>query len=158
MADEQLYGAERVEHDQGFFPMPEAPPAKSEETEAVEALETWSKNCEQEAAAKPIIDRAYQYIDGDNAGKPYDPHASVPLDRAAKDLAATRDTEAMIAGVERDLELANQIDEARGLRPDPQPQQTDQQPVAQPEQQSQQQQPTDGLDPEIQAALNNPKI
>jgi hypothetical protein len=156
MAEEQLYGKEGLEHDAGLFPMPEAPPAKSEETAATEALETWSKNRDQEA--KPIIDRTYVRTDGDDVGKPYPEQGTVSAERAAQDLADARAGEADLQEAVANELLGVDIDLARAAA-----QPATQQPEAQPQEaQPQQQQPTynDGLDadPELAAALRNPKV
>ena len=153
MADEQLFGREETEASQGYVPMPEPvadkPDPELEQAQAIERII-------DRDPPSPIIER--QYVRQDDDSKPQPDNRTVELDRAAEDLAQNRMAEAATAEIERDLELANQIDAARGLRPDlladaQQPQ--DQQPVAQPEQQSA---PADGIDPEVAAAFRNPKI
>lgn len=165
MAEEQLYGIEGIEHDAGHFPIPEAPPAKSEAEEHAEALETWSNNREREEASKPIVDRAYQHTDGDDVGKPYDPKGVVDVQRAAKDLSEIREAEDALREFEKSQALANEIDAARGLQPEqPAPEvlevleQQPQTPLVSELQQPQSAPAGTGVDPEVVRALQNPRV
>jgi hypothetical protein len=153
---EQLFGREATEQAQGFQPMPEPVADKPDpELERDEAIVKWIDDRAQEA--RPIVER--QYVRADDESKSQPDNRTVELDRAAEDLAQNRMTEAAIAEVERDLQLANEIDAARGLQPQPEAQQPEAwQPEAQQQQTEQQQAGDNGLDPEVAAALRNPKI
>ena len=123
MSDDQLFGREATEAAQGYTPMMPEPIADKPDPE-LEHAQAIERIIDRDPPS-PIVER--KYVRADDDSKPQPDNRTVELDRAAEDLAQNRIAEAAIAGVERDLQLANEIDEARGLRPDRQPQQTDQQ-------------------------------
>ena len=150
MSDDQLFGREATEAAQGYTPMPEPVADKPDpELEHAQAIE----RIIDRDPPSPIVER--KYVRADDDSKPQPDNRTVELDRAAEDLAQNRIAEAAIAEIERDLQLANEIDAARGQA---QPEATEpQQPVAQPEP-LQQSAPADGVDPDVAAAFRNPKV
>ena len=152
MEEEQLYGREATEAAQGYTPMPEPVADKPDhELEHAQAIE----RIIDRDPPSPIVER--KYVRADDDSKPQPDNRTIALDQAARDLAENRESEEAVRAIERDLELANKIDEARGLRPDLQPAAEQQ---TQPEAQQQQpgpQQPTD-VDPGLRAALQNPAV
>ena len=161
---EQLYGREGIEAGMDYVPMPA--PVTNEPDPELEHAEAFTKLVDDRAQeAKLTIERSY--FDEDN--KPQNPNKTVELDRAAKDLAENREAEAAVAEMDRNAQLAAEIDAARGfghgesLRAQ---QEEAQQPgaeqpapeVMQTEPWQPQAAPTDGVDPEVRAALQNPKV
>jgi hypothetical protein len=154
---EQLYGHEGIEADMGYVPMP-APTTDepSPELEHAEAIRKWADDRAQQS--RPIVERSYF----DEADKPQEKNKTVEMDRAARDLSENREAEAAIAEMDRNAQLAAEIDQARGLRP---------QPEAQPELQEQphtplvselqqpQSSPTEsGQDEIVRVLQQNPKV
>ena len=163
MSEEQQFGQAGIEADQGYFPIgPDTskPPAPDAEPPLAESIDNWASHRDRENIARPPVERAYQKTDGPDRGERYDEKGTVPLDRAAKDIAEARELDEALVEFERNQKLAEEIDTARGLRPDlladaHQPQ--DQQPV-QPEQQ-QQSAPTESADDEVARVLQqNPRV
>jgi hypothetical protein len=157
MAEEQLYGRAETEASQGYLPMPEPAPDKHDpELELVEAAAKWADGRARETS--PIVERQYF----DEADRPQAPNKVIELDRAAKDLAEIRQLEKTLADADAEERLAAEIDEARGLKPH-EPDQSVQE-VLQAEQTplvselQQQSAPMDGIDPDVAAAFQNPKI
>jgi hypothetical protein len=162
MSEEQLYGGPGVEQSQGFTPIPEAPAPAEPALE--ESINKWAEDREQEEHAKPIINREYEHQDGENRGKPFDEKSTVSAERAARDLKDLRDAEAALSQMDKDAIAAFEIDQAwqhgqgesrRALDAQQQTPQTAEQ------QQTEQPQYSDGLegvDPEVAAALRNPKV
>ena len=108
MSDDQLFGREATEAAQGYTPMPEPVADKPDpELEHAQAIE----RIIDRDPPSPIVER--KYVRADDDSKPQPDNRTVELDRAAEDLAQNRIAEAAIAEIERDLQLANEIDEAR---------------------------------------------
>src|SRR5262245_18873938 len=109
---------------------------------------------EQEREPEPIERKYYDYTTGDHMPM----NQTLDLDRAATDLTRQRGIEAAEQLPKAD-DIANAIDGARqnyfqavqGIDPQQQTQPTEQT-------HHQQQQPVDGIDPELAAAINNPKV
>ena len=159
MADEQLYGIEGIEHDQGYSPMPEAAPEPAPDIERDMAIKDFVDNREQQE--RPAIQR--QYVRQDDDSKPQPDNRTITPERAAKDLAENREAEAAVAEIERSLQLAAEIDAARrygegqSVRAQEAQQPGAEQPA--PEVMEPQQQPIDnGIDPDVAAAFRNPKV
>jgi hypothetical protein len=105
------------------------------------------------AEAEPI-DRGYKWISGENAGEPVDPRYTLTPERASDELAAQRAYEQLQLQPDPN-QIASAVDQARADyygQQQPAPEQS------QPEQTQQVEQPIDGVDPEIRAALENPKV
>jgi hypothetical protein len=110
------------------------------------------------ADAEPI-DRGYSWLSGDKAGQPVAPNETLTAERAARDLQAVRDFEVSSQQPAPEA-IAAGIDEARANYLG------QQQPTAQPEQppvdpaatEFARQAAEQGIDPEIAAAISNPKV
>lgn len=103
---EVLTGRDAELRDGGFKPMkdPEKTTEKAEEIDVTEAARLLNK------PAAPIIERAYK----DGEGESVDKSEAISLDRAARDLAATREKEAKDAEAEQLKAVADEADKLRG--------------------------------------------
>jgi len=173
MSEEQLYGREATEAAHGYEPLPPAVPTDESASELEHAEAIIRLNDDRAQEVKPIIERQYMQLNDEGAGVRKQPdNRTVELERAAQDLTENRLAEAAVAEMDRNLALAAEIDAARGLqsqpgdgtgvREHPLNQQQQAEPVEARQQQAEPPQPeaapTDGVDPEVRAALQNPKV
>jgi hypothetical protein len=153
-----------------FTPMPDPTPEqpRSKEYSAeVDGLAEAARDLERARAENRVpkaedepIDRGYKWLSGAKAGEPVEKHFTLTPERASDELAAQRAYEQLQLQPDP-TQVAAAVDQARA---DYYGQQQPVQPVPdqaqQPDQQTQQQadQPADGLDPEVRAALENPRV
>ena len=109
MASEELYGRQGTEAAMGYQPMPEIPAEPTADLGRDEAV----VRINERARPAPTVERDYFQVDGDDVGKRQPDNKSVELDRAARDLKDSREAEAAIAEAERNQQLAAEIDAAR---------------------------------------------
>ena len=108
-----------------------------------------------EDTVENTIDRGYRWEQG--LGKEVEPHYTLDARRAAEDLTRVRQAEVEAASPPQEVTQA--IDAVRDAFHNPQAQHDPQvQAQAAETQQQSQPQPADGVDPELRAALENPKI
>ena len=162
---EQLYGREGIEQAAGYRPMSE-PPAT--ETGGDAPLDS-DNSAVRRLAEDDLSTIERSYVDSDDSGKKRPDRESITAERAAEDLSAIRTAERRERQDRENRDLAEALDYLKTQAEAPAEQQPEQheQPAqleqqAQPEIQSEfQPQPEaalPGVDPEIAAALQSPKV
>jgi hypothetical protein len=162
MSEQQDFatGLRSIEEAQGFSPMqmavPDpAPDREIERDDLRDAADAITKEREQQPGEKPVdIERSYTQLGGEKAGQVMPPDETVPLDRAARDLAGIRQAEGEALAAAEDLEIQRAVDQLRSG--DQQQQPVEQQPEVPPVQQPE---ATPGGDPDVSRLLaENPKL
>lgn len=162
IADLKGFGRESIERGQGFTPMEPAAREIEEAQQEQRTAERIAQQMDLPAAPGTGVNEplAVQYnkpnADGTRSNEKIDERLSVTPERAAEDLADWRRGQEDIQRALHDVEFSQEIDKLRSSEgvqaeapPEPQPTQ-----AQQPEQQPQ----YPGVDPEVQKALENPRV
>ena len=158
MSDEEAFGRAGNEAAQGFVPLADPPPPEEREygSDQDGLKEAASDLVESRRQTSPVIERKYTG-NGAADGEEVPANRTIDQKRAVHDLTVLREVEALQTDAEANQHLAQGIDHARAAV-------LGQDLPAQPEQPAFEQQPEaemapeSGIDPEIQKALENPKI
>jgi hypothetical protein len=162
--DEQKYGLEGIEQSQGYTPLVHAVPDEPAEP-AIDPDSTLARHL-QRPELPPPVHRDYFDV---QTGEATPDNRTLKVERAASDIASAREQErlevqrAANEALNRELDDATATLDAIKAAEAPQPVEQEPPPVdeLQPEQQAFQPQPeavTSGLDPEIAAAIQSPKV
>ncbi len=162
MSDEQHFGVASVESALGYVPVPkeepqpiEGPEYEAKRADLFKAGAELLKQREQEAQESEPIVRAYVQTTGPKAGQALPEEEIISLERAGADLTEMREGEAAVEEKLLDNSIAEAIDALRSGEPEAAqqeaPPQSDAIPTPEPIK-------TTDLDPEVKAALENPKV